>query len=320
MDPKKGEDTPTGEHKNSGLDLSVVQVLAAAGAATLGAVFATVIGVYGTIIGTAVLSLITSVGSVLLVHFTNKTTEKIKVPLKGAVGGRPNSQQSDYDGDATALLRPDWDTDAGAYRSTHIFAVGDPDATVEFGTVDENGRATGVATVTMADPTLAEELNFQGQNDLTVVEGGHPGPTGPEATDEDEKPSRKKLWVSIAVSTVLVFLITVVALTVMALAQDKNPNYYFSPSPGPSPGVMTPNVEESVDQWDPAPGGEDTNQPENDQGTAEPTEDSTPETTPPGDDSTDEGDAGDDEVDEDEDDDEDHEADADDPEPTPTRN
>lgn len=64
--------------KESDLDLSVGQVLAATGASTLGAVLVKLLDIWGTVLGTAVLSVCTSIGAVLILRTMRRTSEKVK--------------------------------------------------------------------------------------------------------------------------------------------------------------------------------------------------------------------------------------------------
>lgn len=269
MNPNKGEEDPASD-KDSRLDLSITQVLAAAGAATLGAVLATLFGVYGTIIGTAVLSLVTSVGSVLLVHFTQKTTEKIKAPLARNVPGIMKAEGSKT---KTAQLDPNWDTNAAAYRSTQVNLHHDPDSTQPLSAIPDSATATGTATVVgLAD--RPSNVDDPMSNTLVDME--------PVRDSEESTPSRfanrKKLWISIAVSTVLVFVITIGALSLMAWAQDKDPSYYFGPSPVPTPEMVDPTPDEEPDHQQPPPADDNQEDGGDDQ---EPAEEESPERSTP---------------------------------------
>ncbi|GAB4007643.1 hypothetical protein GCM10029992_61940 [Glycomyces albus] len=64
--------------KDPELDLSVGQVLAASGATTLGALLVKVLDMWGTLMGTAVLSICTSIGAVLILRTMRRTSEKVK--------------------------------------------------------------------------------------------------------------------------------------------------------------------------------------------------------------------------------------------------
>lgn len=64
--------------KDPELDLSVGQVLAASGATTLGALLVKVLDIWGTILGTAVLSVCTSIGAVLILRTMRRTSERVK--------------------------------------------------------------------------------------------------------------------------------------------------------------------------------------------------------------------------------------------------
>lgn len=64
--------------KDPELDLSLGQVLAASGATTLGALLVKVLDMWGTLLGTAVLSICTSIGAVLILRTMRRTSETVK--------------------------------------------------------------------------------------------------------------------------------------------------------------------------------------------------------------------------------------------------
>lgn len=78
-----GEVSAAGEVKNPRIDLSVPQVAGSAVAAVLGAQLASSFGVYGTIIGAGVMSVVATCGGTLFQHFFKRTGEQ----FRGAAGG-----------------------------------------------------------------------------------------------------------------------------------------------------------------------------------------------------------------------------------------
>ncbi|SDK69332.1 hypothetical protein SAMN05216298_1203 [Glycomyces sambucus] len=67
--------------KEPGLELSIGQVLAAAGATVVGALLAKLLNIWGTVAGTAVLSICSSIGAVLILRAMRSTGERIKTQI-----------------------------------------------------------------------------------------------------------------------------------------------------------------------------------------------------------------------------------------------
>lgn len=76
--------------KRKAVDLSVVQVAASALATVVGAVLASELGVYGTIVGAAVVSVGATIGSALFQHLFRRTGEEIRsrVPARAGYPGQ----------------------------------------------------------------------------------------------------------------------------------------------------------------------------------------------------------------------------------------
>lgn len=82
-----GEAGAEGEAKSSRVDLSVPQVAGSAVAAVLGAQLASSFGVYGTIIGAGVMSIVATCGGTLFQYFFKRTGEQFRGAAVGP--GRP---------------------------------------------------------------------------------------------------------------------------------------------------------------------------------------------------------------------------------------
>ncbi|MEV3934932.1 hypothetical protein AB0K52_02965 [Glycomyces sp. NPDC049804] len=159
------------------MELSIGQVLAAAGATVLGAVLAKLLGLWGTLAGTAVLSVCSSIGAVLILRAMRRTGEKIKAQI-------------------TAL--------APAARGRA------PAVTVRV----EPGRATATAKIpdterlaALRDETAVRDGVAPEDTDEIVVPAA-PAPEGHITKTQ----SNKRTLVAILVSSVLVFGLTVAAL------------------------------------------------------------------------------------------------------------
>jgi hypothetical protein len=70
------------KEKDPSMELSVGQVLAAAGATVLGAVLAKMLNLWGTIPGTAFLSVFSAIGSVLILRAIRRTGDRVKSQIQ----------------------------------------------------------------------------------------------------------------------------------------------------------------------------------------------------------------------------------------------
>ncbi|RRS02142.1 hypothetical protein [Glycomyces terrestris] len=91
------------KEKDPSLELSVGQVLAAAGATVLGAVLAKLLNLWGTIPGTAFLSVFSAIGSVLILRAIRSTGDRVKAQIqamapKGPAKGTAVTVELDPDG------------------------------------------------------------------------------------------------------------------------------------------------------------------------------------------------------------------------------
>lgn len=78
MEQKPDSGTETGSVKRRQLELSVPQVAGSAFAAVVAAVLASTLGVYGTIIGAGVVSVIATCGGTVFQHLFRRTGEQIR--------------------------------------------------------------------------------------------------------------------------------------------------------------------------------------------------------------------------------------------------
>ncbi|MFD5424944.1 hypothetical protein [Streptomyces sp. NPDC127084] len=92
IDPKPDRDElRTAQHRERRLDLSVPHVAGSALAAVAAAVLASQLGVYGTIIGAGMMSVVATCGATVLQHLFRRTGEQIR---DAAVHARPGPRQS----------------------------------------------------------------------------------------------------------------------------------------------------------------------------------------------------------------------------------
>ncbi|MFE0460235.1 hypothetical protein ACFW1A_13410 [Kitasatospora sp. NPDC058965] len=95
------------------IDLSMAQVVASALAAVVGAVLASELGVYGTIIGAAVVSVGATVGSAVFHHAFKRTGEQLREAV-GAGPGQTVNELRQAPAAATAPLPAAWRPDRAA--------------------------------------------------------------------------------------------------------------------------------------------------------------------------------------------------------------
>ncbi|MCD0445193.1 hypothetical protein LO763_16370 [Glycomyces sp. A-F 0318] len=128
-----------GKEKDPSLELSVGQVLAAAGATVLGTVLAKLLNLWGTVPGAAFLSLFSAIGSVLILRAIRRTGDRVKAQIqamapKGSAKGTAVTVKLEPGG-ATATARiPDT-----ARLEAH---AGDDTAEMEVPDLEPEGRVT----------------------------------------------------------------------------------------------------------------------------------------------------------------------------------
>ncbi|MFC3494970.1 hypothetical protein [Glycomyces rhizosphaerae] len=209
-----------------GLELSIGQVLAATGATVLGAVLAKLLGLWGTLAGTAVLSVCSSIGAVLILRAIRSTGEKIKEQITALA---PIAR-----GKASA---------ASVETST---------ATVESSTV-VNGKVESVtATAKIPDTEQLRALNADtvvlADTDEIVV----PADPAPEG-HITKTSSRKRTLVAILISSVLVFGITIGTLYLLGTFTG-DPERFISDNPQMIVNEVPVETDTAEDATSEAPG------------------------------------------------------------------
>lgn len=185
-----------------GLELSIGQVLAAAGATVLGAVLAKLLGLWGTLAGTAVLSVCSSIGAVLILRAMRSTGEKIKEQITALA---PVAR-----GKATAVIVANTaatvENGAGALRSESVTATAKIPDTAQL-------KALRDDTLRLSDTD-------------EIVVPAEPAPEG----HITKTSSRKRTLAAILVSSVLVFGITIGTLYLLGTFTG-NPERFISENP-----------------------------------------------------------------------------------------
>ncbi|MEY9964535.1 hypothetical protein ABIA33_002577 [Streptacidiphilus sp. MAP12-16] len=178
-DREKADRTP----RRRALDLSLVQVAASALAAVAGAVLASELGVYGTIIGAAVVSIGATTGGAVFQHVFRRTGEELRsrVPV---VARTPEEERAERRNDAVVAFG----------RPTGTPAV---DATASFDPFDPGGEHTRMMAV-LAPPELESVTTYRGSG-------------GP----------RSRNWKTYLLATGLVFVLAMGTVTVVELVAAK---------------------------------------------------------------------------------------------------
>jgi hypothetical protein len=211
-------ESKTKGHKQSdpNMELSIGQVLAAAGATVLGAVLAKLLGLWGTLAGTAVLSVCSSIGAVLILRAMRRTGEKIKeqiTALAPVARGKATA--------ATVELKPE--------RATATAKIPDTERLQALRAGDETTVLTGAASVGGAD-------TYREQNTDEIVIPAAPSPEGHVTKSQ----SNKRTLLAILISSVLVFALTVAALYLLG-ALTGDPERFVSD--GPETTIIETQVE-----------------------------------------------------------------------------
>ncbi len=200
--------------RQSESDLSIGQVLAATGATTLGTILVKFLDLWGTVLGAAALSVCTSIGAVLLLRAMRRTGDRLKTQI--------------------AVLSP--------------AAKGD-----QVRTVDLHATAAGAET-TRVTATAAVPAAVPGGDATRPLDRVEPvGDDGEGGTEYAAKgASRKRTLITIAVSSVMVFALTMGVLFLLGGVTGDPGRFVHQPGPEEQATIVeTP--ETSTDPGDEAP-------------------------------------------------------------------
>ncbi|MGW8765385.1 hypothetical protein ACWGN5_23070 [Streptomyces sp. NPDC055815] len=191
--PETDRDEPEegGKSDRRRIDLSVAQVSGSALAAVIAAKLASTLGVYGTILGAGVISVIATCGGPLFQHLFKRTGEQVRDVTAAA---KPKARQvplpAGPQDDRTLLLT----TVQGPPPSDEEFGAATTHGTRVRGWKRPAVAAALVFGVTMGGITAYELVagqDFSGKQGTTtfgsVVRGG--GSTGRDAPDRDQEPT-----------------------------------------------------------------------------------------------------------------------------------
>ncbi|MEU0135773.1 hypothetical protein ABZ172_17355 [Streptomyces sp. NPDC006296] len=220
------------EHKERRIDLSLPQVAGSAVAAVAAAVMASQLGVYGTIVGAGVMSVVATCGGSVFQHFFRRTGEQIRevtVQVKHPAGRQVTVRTRETrpappmpQDDATRLLgtvgpRTGTDRDRTAALGAAALGAAGRDAAGRADRTTVPGAA-GPDTGTDADRTrLLRQLRPGGAAPGAARAGG-PGPGGPHAdgsySEARTHGTRVRGWKRSALAATGVFVLSMAGITV----------------------------------------------------------------------------------------------------------
>jgi hypothetical protein len=192
---------PDQSGRKSDSDLSIGQVLAATGATTLGTILVKFLDLWGTVLGAAALSVCTSIGAVLILRGMRRTGDRIKTQLAAFSPAAKAGQGRTVDLASAA-------SDANPTRVTATAAVPSP---------VPGGEAT--RPLYRAEPVGADAA---GGTEYTAVKGT----------------SRKRTLLAIAVSSVLVFALTMGLLILLGGVTGDPGRFVHQPPAGETATIL----------------------------------------------------------------------------------
>lgn len=189
------------KQKDPGLELSVGQVLAAAGATVVGSIIAKSLNLWGTVAGTAILSVCSSIGAVLILRAMRRTGDTIKAqiaamtpPVKGEASA-PTVEIHPESVSATAKIP---DTERLKALGDETVEIEVPDEAAPEGHVTNTRSRKRTLIAILVSSVLVFGLTigtlyllgvFTGDPDR-FIDNADPETTVGETTDESDEPSQ----------------------------------------------------------------------------------------------------------------------------------
>ncbi|MFF8915562.1 hypothetical protein ACF08M_20120 [Streptomyces sp. NPDC015032] len=229
------------EPKERRIDLSVPQVAGSAVAAVAAAVAASQLGVYGTILGAGVMSVVATCGGSVFQHFFRRTGEQIReVTVQAKQPGR----------EVTVHTR-----ETGAARAPGRSAAGTPDGATDATMMMRAVDATAARDETDATTVLRNVTDDPDRTRLLRPLGGTPSlATTPPDPDEEFSTAtthgtRIRGWKRSALAAVVVFAVTMAGITTFELVSGNG----LSGGRGTTVGSVVRGGERGSGADDPAP-------------------------------------------------------------------
>lgn len=230
-----GEDrTESSDHKpkKDGDKVNALQIAAATGASTTAAVIANMLGVYGTVIGVAVISLVSSVTTVVYARSMHRTKDKVSKVVRNTKNVRyatrasttatkatsPGSGSASAT-TATATVRMPMPQEQPTQRLGA--AAQESDATMQLSSTDPAETTRLIATGGSAIGRAAVDATTA----LDEVE------TADSETADTETKTWWKTWRPVVVTSLIVFVLSIGALSTIALLSGQSANAFYHADP-----------------------------------------------------------------------------------------
>ncbi|MFJ1826719.1 hypothetical protein ACIO6T_17935 [Streptomyces sp. NPDC087532] len=232
------------EPKERRIDLSLPQVAGSAVAAVAAAVAASQLGVYGTILGAGVMSVVATCGGSVFQHFFRRTGEQIReVTVQVKHPGREVTVRTRETVDARGAQgerRPPAGTPGGAADATTVMPA--MDAT----NVLREADATTVLRSVPVDPDRTRLLRqFDGTRSVTAG----PADQDEEFSEATTHGTRLRGWKRSALGAAVVFAVTMAGITTFELVSGNG----LSGGQGTTVGSVVRGGERGSGSKDPAP-------------------------------------------------------------------
>ncbi|MGI5208202.1 hypothetical protein ACQEU6_42360 [Spirillospora sp. CA-108201] len=185
-------------------DVSTTQLIASAVATAVAALGASYLGVYGTIIGAALMSVISTAGSAVGKHYLDQGREQIRelTHLQSAVRRRDMAEGAAEEATSADPTRTvAWSGDPGATRLDPVFGGGDPNAT-RF----DPGGDPGATRLDPAQTVAAAFAEEAGEDAVRQVVR--------RSAWQSTVEWAKAHWVTLVVSSAAVFAVVVGGITI----------------------------------------------------------------------------------------------------------
>ncbi len=230
---------PDEKKKDDENRVNMLQVTAATGASTTAAIVATLLGVYGTVIGVAVISLVSSITTVLYVRSINSTKDKIR-KVNPRVGRLKRESSKNLGTDATMAT----------------YSSADPDSTTAYPSVDADTTTARLGQVpepnedsTEAAPVASSAANTTARGRVSVA-GAMANAEPDDIADNNDGAWWRDLtnrvshnWRPILITTCIVFALSIVTLTSIALLSGQDANTFYRSKAPVSDTSQTPTDE-----------------------------------------------------------------------------
>lgn len=274
-EPRETGDRSEAQEGKSGnskkIDLSLSQVAGAGGATLTAATAASYLDVYGTVIGTAVMAILSTTASPLLSHWFSRSGEQAKhlagkaVVPKGRTVGTERAagvRGTTAAGDTvtiTGLEQAATEDEADATRTTAMPVPGADITQADREAVRVDGDEDALdpeATVLMPAQTRADQGPSPHTPARTAGDGADGGRAGDEPADEEAPTPGRRGWRAVLIPAALVFTVVMLVILAFELLTGRSLTSWTRGLDEPtSPSIVGGNSEPAQEE-EPVPGPE----------------------------------------------------------------